>query len=68
MAIRARYRYIVEVNSRRDDGWVQWFGTFKSEAEANQCIQLVMPLAISSGEFPLGTRVRKIIVFLPRRR
>ena len=68
MACRARYRYIVEVNSPRDGGWVRWFGTFKSEAEADYCLQMFMPLALAAREFPLGMRVRKIVVFFPRRR
>ena len=70
MAISARYRYIIEVNSRRD-GWVRWFGEFQSEAEADDFFQMFLPFAMRVawfGEFPLGMRVRKIIVFLPRRR
>ena len=68
MAIRARYRFIVEVNSPRDGGWVRWFGGFKSEAEAYHCFQMLMTLALAAGEFPLGMRVRKIVIFLPRQR
>ena len=68
IAIRARYRYILEVYSPRDGGWVRWFDSFESAAEAEQGYEIFAPLAGFSGEIHLGMRVPKILVFLPRRR
>ena len=36
MAIRARYRYILEVFTPRDGGWVRWFNCFESAEDAEQ--------------------------------
>ena len=68
MVIRARYRYILEANSPLDGGWVRWFETFESAQEALEHYELFAPVAGFSAEIHLDMRVRKIIVFLPRRR
>ena len=69
MMIRARYRYILEANSPLDGGWVRWFENFDSAEEAlEQGYELFAPMAGFSGAIHLDMRVRKIIVFLPRRR
>ena len=69
MVIRARYRYILEVYLPRDGGWVRWFESFESAEEAiEEGYELFAPMAGFSGAIHLDMRVRKIIVFLPRRR
>ena len=68
MVTRARYRYIVEVFTPRDGGWVRWFNCFESAEEAEAGYTLFAPLAGFSHEIHLNMRVRKIIVFLPWRR
>ena len=59
MVIRARYRYILEVNSPRDGGWVRVFDRFESAAESEQCYELFAPLAGFSAEIHIDMRVRK---------
>ena len=68
MAIKPRYRYIVEIFTPRDGGWVRWFNCFESAEDAQQAYRIFAPLAGFSHEIHLNMRVRKIIVFYPPRR
>ena len=61
-SFQPRYRYIVKVHSLHD-GWTRWFGHFKTEADANNAIDVLMPVAISSHELPLEIIVKRTIVF-----
>ena len=58
----ARYVWAVKAYSHRDFGWYRWFINFTSKQEAQEAIQMVMPLAKLSREY-INWKVIKTIAW-----